>query len=127
MALARYQGAELEGNPLWALRHARALSDLTALHGELSAVVADAIRAVDVAYDAAGTGWRGSAVHVVSAVLNNAMGTFTYAAPSAKSAFWNSGADLAATRAVLRHWRDPLEPPPSPGNIPDPLHAATAP
>src|SRR3546814_5843857 len=36
-ALERYQGAELEGNPLWALRHARALSDLTALHGELSA------------------------------------------------------------------------------------------
>src|SRR3546814_14362905 len=99
MALARYQGAELEGNPLWALRHARALSDLTALHGELSAVVADAIRAVDVAYDAGGTGWSGRAVHVVSGVLKNAVGTFTYVDPSAKSGVWHKGTDTAANRA----------------------------
>src|SRR3546814_8209810 len=54
------------------------------------------------------------------------MGTFTYDDPSAKSAFWNSGADLAATRAVLRDWRELVETPPSPGQFTEHLDAGKA-
>ena len=106
-ALETFQGAQLDGDPVWALRHVRELDELASLHDQVRRDVAPLLLAVADRFD--DLEWNAT-----DNAIRAAMRSLATVAPEASAAAHNTGLPFDEIRERHDVWQDLVGAPTSP-------------